>query len=268
MNTEMRKKRNVFGKAVFLSSIAAFGGWLLSRKIRRNNQHSASISKKLRYDRKSLGGGFKKTYARPLHWQKKEMMAALLIFSGVAVLFSFDEEFSRWFRKQEKYIPQPVKDFGWYYGSPEINYPLNLALYLFGIMTENESFRRTGIRLLTAASAAGLVQTISKKTIGRARPYKEEGKASFQPFTNRQDYYSFPSGHSILSFTTGYAISKESQDPILKLAIMTVASIAPASRLWAGAHWLTDVYLSLALSLSAVESVDSYLNNERNYLEE
>lgn len=265
MNQEMRKKRNAFGKTVFLTSISALAGWLLSRRFRKDKTDKLSDIRTFRYDLRSLGGGFKRIYTKPLHWQKKEMMAALLIFAGVGILFSFDEEFSRWFRKQERYIPRFLKNFGWYYGSPEINYPLNLALYLLGIMTGNASFRRTGIRLLTAASAAGLVQTISKKAIGRARPYKEEGKASFQPFTNKQDYYSFPSGHSILSFTTGYAISKEFENPMQKLGIMSVASIAPASRLWAGAHWLTDVSLSLALSLSAVESVDSYLSQERNY---
>lgn len=262
----MRKRRNAFGRVVFLSAVAALAGALLRQKVSRSHKKSpASLLKLMRYDQKSLAGGFKRTYQRILHWQKKELISALLILSGMAILFRFDEEFSRWFRRQEAYIPEFLRHFGWYYGSPEINYPLNLALYLLGIMTGNASFRRTGVRLLAAASAAGLFQTISKKTIGRARPYTEEGKASFQPFTNKQAYYSFPSGHSILSFTTGYAIGKEFKNPVLKTTIISIASIAPASRLWAGAHWLTDVVLSLALSLASVESVDSYLLKERDY---
>ena len=41
--------------------------------------------------------------------------------------------------------------------------------------------------------------------------------------------------------------------------------IAPISRLWAGAHWLSDVGLSMAISVVVVDAIDNYLNQERDY---
>lgn len=38
--------------------------------------------------------------------------------------------------------------------------------------------------------------------------------------------------------------------------------ITPVSRLWAGAHWVTDVALGIAISVAVVDSIDNYLKKE------
>jgi hypothetical protein len=219
----------------------------------------------LKYDGVSAFGGLKTTYTQPLKWQKDDFITAGAIVAGTAVLYIFDEETTEWFRGQEDDIPGIVKDFGWYYGSPQNNYAINGAVYLYGLFTKNEKLRRTGVLMISAASAAGLIQTISKTALGRARPGTNEGKGSFKPFSNEGAYHSFPSGHTILSFTTAYALSKQFDNMFVKAGIWGVGLIAPVSRLWSGAHWFTDVALSLALSVVVVDTIDNYLNSDRNY---
>ena len=119
--------------------------------------------------------------------------------------------------------------------------------------------------MISAATASGIIQSITKTAVGRARPTAEEGKASFKPFSKEGTYHSFPSGHTILSFTTMYALSKQFENPFAKAGLMGVGLIAPVSRLWNGAHWLTDVGLSLALSVAVVNTIDKYLNTDRDY---
>ena len=219
----------------------------------------------MKYDGASAFGGLKKAYTSPLHWQKDDFIVAGAVVAGTAALYIFDEETSEYFVRQGENAPSVVRDFGWYFGSPQNNYGITGAVYLVGLFTKNEKIRKTGVLMISAATASGIIQSISKTAVGRARPTAEEGKASFKPFSKEGTYHSFPSGHTILSFTTMYALSKQFESPFVKAGLMGVGLIAPLSRLWDGAHWLTDVGLSLALSVAVVDTIDKYLNTERDY---
>ncbi|APG60723.1 phosphatase PAP2 family protein [Christiangramia salexigens] len=219
----------------------------------------------LKYDGLSALGGVTKTYTQPLKWQKDDFITAGAIVAGTAVLYIFDDEANKWFRDQEDDVPMLIQDFGWYYGSPQNNYAINGAVYLYGLFTRNEKIRKTGVLMISAATAAGIIQSISKTAVGRARPGENRKKNEFEPFSKEGAYHSFPSGHTILSFTTAYALSKQFKSPFVKAGILGVGLIAPASRLWEGAHWLTDVGLSMALSVVVVDTIDKYLNKERDY---
>ncbi|MDX1762592.1 MAG: phosphatase PAP2 family protein [Christiangramia sp.] len=219
----------------------------------------------MKYDGASAFGGLKKAYTSPLHWQKDDFIVAGAVVAGTAALYIFDEETSEYFVRQGENAPSVVRDFGWYFGSPQNNYGITGAVYLVGLFTKNEKIRKTGVLMISAATASGIIQSISKTAVGRARPTAEEGKATFKPFSKEGTYHSFPSGHTILSFTTMYALSKQFESPFVKAGLMGVGLIAPLSRLWDGAHWLTDVGLSLALSVAVVDTIDKYLNIERDY---
>ncbi|MCG9971095.1 phosphatase PAP2 family protein [Christiangramia crocea] len=219
----------------------------------------------LKYDGVSAFGGLKKTYSQPIRWQKDDFLTAGAIVTGTAVLYIFDDEANEWFRNQEDDVPMFIQDFGWYYGSPQNNYAVNGAVYLYGLFTRNEKVRRTGVLMISAATTAGIIQSILKTAVGRARPKEGAGKGDFKPFSSEPNYHSFPSGHTILSFTTAYALSKQFENPFVKAGILGVGLIPPASRLWEGAHWFTDVGLSLALSVLVVDSIDNYLKRERDY---
>ncbi len=219
----------------------------------------------LKYDGLSALGGLKKAYTQPLKWKKDDFLIAGAIFAGTAVLYIYDEETTEWFIDQEPDIPEIIKDFGWYYGSPQNNYAINGAVYLYGLISKNEKVRKTGVLLISAASTAGIIQSFSKTIVGRARPLTGAGKDGFKPFSNEGAYHTFPSGHTILSFTTAYAIGKQFENPFIKGGIYALGMVAPISRLWAGAHWVTDVALSMAISIVVVDSIDNYLNQERDY---
>ncbi len=214
-----------------------------------------------KYDASLAWGGFKNVFASPFKWDQDDWATAAAIGIGTAGLHILDDDASRYFKRQEKDIPSIIRDFGWYFGSPQNNYGVNGGIYLVGLFTKNEKIRRTGILMITSASAAGLVQTVAKKVTGRARP-SDGGKFTFKPFKPGGGYHSFPSGHTILSFTTFYSLSKQFDNPWIKGGLITAGMISPVSRLWAGAHWLTDVALSVALTVVVVDSVDNYLDKQ------
>lgn len=201
-------------------------------------------------------------YSRPVHWKGNDWVTfgAITLATGLTNLY--EDQFNTYFIEQGKDIPTSIKEFGFYFGKPLTNYGLTGSVYFLGLVTNNDKIRHTGILLISSATAGGIIQSVSKTLVGRARPSAGEGKLSFQPFSNEPAYHSFPSGHAILSFTTAYAIGKQINNPYLKYGIYGIGMITPVSRLWKGAHWLTDVGLGIAISVVVVDSVDKYLKKE------
>ena len=223
------------------------------------------IWQNLKYDASNMAGGFLNAYTQPTRWKKDDYIKLGATAAGITLLHFADEDINDYFNKQEPHVPGVIKDFGWYFGSPQNNYGLTGAVYLFGLFTNNEEVRQTGVLMITSASAAGLIQQVSKSLAGRARPSAGFGSNHFKPLGGSAAYRSFPSGHTVLSVTTMYALSKQFKNPWVKAGFWTVGMVAPVSRLWAGAHWFTDVALSAVLSVAIVEGVDSYLKRNQKY---
>ncbi|WP_299312588.1 phosphatase PAP2 family protein [uncultured Aquimarina sp.] len=230
------------------------------------SEHEMTRWQMLKYDGVSAFGGVKNAYTQPFRWKSKDWATLGGIVAGTALIYLIDEPASDFFTDQEDDIPSFIKETGFRFGKPLINYGLTTGVYAFGLITKNEKVRKTGVLLIASATAGGIIQTISKTLAGRARPYTGKGKDSFQFYASEADYHSFPSGHAILSFTTAYAISKQFNNPYVKGGIYALGLVSPISRLWSGAHWLTDVTLGIVLSVVIVDGIDNYLNKKERYV--
>lgn len=219
----------------------------------------------IKHDGVSAFGGIKHVYTNPLRWKGKDWATFAGIAAGSALLLTIDEPANDFFSDQEDDIPHIVKETGFRFGKPLLNYGLTTGVYALGILTKNEKIRKTGVLLIASATAGGIIQTMSKTLAGRARPSTGRGSTNFTFYSKDAGYHSFPSGHAILSFTTAYAISKQFKNPYVKGGIYALGLISPVSRLWAGAHWLTDVVLGVAISVVVVDGIDNYLNKNKRY---
>lgn len=228
-------------------------------------QDSLSILKLAMYDTKAIVKGAGHVFTGPLRWDKHEWLTAGTIVGGTALLYFVDDETSEYFRDQREDVPEGLIEFGERFGSPQVAYSITAGTYLFGLLTKNENIRRVGVLMTSSAAAAGLLQTVLKSTVGRSRPENNRGKFDFRPFSGQAGWRSFPSGHTILSVTLAHSVAKQFDNIWIKAGIYAVGAVAPAQRLWRGAHWLTDVALSTALSIIIVDSVDNYLNTKNLY---
>jgi len=226
--------------------------------------NSETIWNMLKYDTESIVGGMGYAYTRPLHWQRSQWLTFAGVTAGTGALYLFDEESSTFFMNQKDAIPKSIRDYGYKVGSPQNNYMFTGAVYLTGLLTKNEKLRRTGVLLISSASAAGLLQQVSKTIVGRARPTSGKSKDTFAPFSFDKNYDSFPSGHTILAFTNAYAIAKQFKSPWVKGGIYAVGMVPGVSRLWEGKHWFSDVALGVAISIFTVEAIDKYLDRRYN----
>lgn len=225
----------------------------------------ARIWQDFKYDIESIGGGFLNAFTQPVRWEKDDYMIAGATVTGISLLYLVDEETSEFFRRQQNDIPKGILDAGWYFGRPEVSYGLTAGVYLFGLFTDDEKVREAGALLFTSAAATGVFQQTMKTFTGRGRPGLDKGKNQFRLFRGGHAYGSFPSGHTILSTTVIYGLSKQFESPWIKGGLYTLGLITPMNRLVEGAHWFTDVALSVVVSVAIVEGVDSYLKRKKRY---
>nr|WP_322625062.1 phosphatase PAP2 family protein [uncultured Flavobacterium sp.] len=223
-----------------------------------------TIGHRFAYDMGSIYRGVLFTYSRPAHWQKDDFITAGAFLGSSAFLTLADESMADYFSKQGKKVPEGWHKAGWYMGKPQYNYTFTLGFYAAGLITKNQKIRRAGVVMITAATTGGLLQTVFKQVAGRARPSAGVSHMSFKPFSKEEAYHSFPSGHTILSTTVFYSLSKQFSNPWVKAGFYTAGLLTPASRMWDNAHWISDVFVGAGIGIICVESAERFLKlNER-----
>jgi hypothetical protein len=216
------------------------------------------------YDLGNIFGGVGYAYSRPLHWQGNDFANFGYLTGSTLLLFTVDDEINDWTNGFREDVPNLVLDYGHEYGSPENNYMLTGGVYLAGLFTKNEKLRRTGVLLISSATAGGFLQQVSKRIIGRARPKSGANSSTFDPLhlDRVYNYDSFPSGHAMLAFSNAYAIAKQFKSPWIKAGLYTLGSIPGFVRVVDNFHWFSDVAFSTVLSIFIVESIDRYLDSK------
>lgn len=215
-----------------------------------------------KYDFGNMFKGIGHSYARPFHWQGRHWAQFAGVVAGTALVYTADYETSRFVRANRESVPNWIRDYGSFYGSPQNNFLATSGVYVVGLFTKNEELRRTGVLLVASAASSGLLQQVLKSAVGRARPESGLGKDTFDPFNSNRRFHSFPSGHALLAFTNAYAIGKQFKSPWAKAGIYTIGAIPGISRVWDGQHWLSDFVFAIAISVATVESIDRYLDRK------
>tara|TARA_B110001454_G_scaffold219116_1_gene250115 strand:+ start:2181 stop:3065 length:885 start_codon:yes stop_codon:yes gene_type:complete len=216
------------------------------------------------YDLGNMAGGMGYAYSRPLYWKSNQLANFGYVAAATSALYLVDDHVDNWGNNWRGDVPRWLADYGNEYGSPNNNFMLTGAVYVTGLLTKNPKLRRTGVLLISSASASGLLQQVSKRIVGRARPKANVGKSTFDPlhFDRVYNYDSFPSGHVMLGFTNAYALAKHFDNPWVKAGLYTVGSIPGFARIVDRFHWLSDVVFSTALSIFIVEAIDKYLDTK------
>ena len=236
----------------------------------QNNNYNLDLNvnktkwQNFKYDIGNVFGGVGYAYSRPLHWEKKQWTNFGYTAAGTASLFFVDDEFNGWVDGFRSDVPRWLANYGNDVAAPGNNYMITSAVYLTGLFTDNEKLRRTGVLLISSATATGFFQQVFKRIVGRARPKTGENSNVFQPlhFVDFENYDSFPSGHAMLAFTNAYAIAKQFENPWIKAGIYTVGSIPGLIRIVDKFHWISDIAFSTVFSIFVVEAIDRYLDKK------
>ena len=212
-----------------------------------------------------MGKTIIEAYKRPFKWKKKEwlMTGGVLAVSAAATLL--DRPIYDYYEIQRGKSPffTNVAKVGDFMGQPEHNYPFMFTMWGLGVITKNEWMRDTGILLITSVTSSGLIQTALKDLVGRARPAAGKGPYHFKPFSGAA-YHSFPSGHSMLALASAYVLAHQIDFMPLRIIVFAIPVVTAWSRIYDGAHYLSDIVLGSALGIAFAEAVLSIYPKLKN----
>lgn len=138
-----------------------------------------------------------------------------------------------------------------------------LVIYTIGFFKNNKELKEKGIFIGETVLISSILTTVLKMTAKRKRPYE-----SYPEIENLSTVgsYSFPSGHTSLTFATATALSISFPKWYIIVPSYTFASAVGYSRLHLGVHYPSDVLFGAILgsgSAFLTIKINKWLNPER-----
>jgi membrane-associated phospholipid phosphatase len=113
------------------------------------------------------------------------------------------------------------------------------GIYLTGLVTKNEHEQEVGIRTAEAVADSVILYGAMKAIVQRQRPFSGTGEGKF--FSGNWLHGSFPSGHSMFTWTIASSIAHQYHSLPLDLLVYGLASTVSVTRVTAGQHFPSDV---------------------------
>lgn len=181
----------------------------------------------------------------PARWNRSDWLEASLV-TGVAVgLYTQDDHIQRWIQKHKNTTTANLFEDTRKLSFISISALVGLAAY--GYISPDDKARTTFLLstesfVLTSIFAQGL-----KRTTGRHRPYTGDPHDTWSGFTNKGDYFSFPSGDASSAFAIASVVATEYDNMIVPPLVYGVSTLIALKRLHNNGHWSSDVFVGSAL---------------------
>lgn len=201
------------------------------------------------------------TYAKPIHWKNKDWMVLGGFLAGTAALTFLDEPAKRLFERNQAYFPNELADIGYHYGKPYSAVAFTSVFYLTGVLFNDRWAKDTGLELGATLLTSGLLQTVMKEVIGRARPGTDAGPYKFKiPSKGSIAYHSFPSGHAAVAFGISIILARRIESMPIKILFYSLAATTALSRMHSNDHWLSDIAFGAAMAWACNRAVAKRLS--------
>lgn len=201
---------------------------------------------------------------QPTRWEGSDWLKLGLAGAGTFLVMQIDQPVRDvMMRDRSYYNSAPIK-IGRYWGDNYTTVIAAGAFGLHGLLTGNTSTKKIGFEIVQAALYSGGITTALKLAVGRARPYTNQGTATYKPFTIWDDaYHSFPSGHTQLAFALSTVLSRNVDSGALKVLAFVPAAMTAFSRVYQDYHWASDCIASAVIGyIVATWVVDLHDNKE------
>ena len=190
---------------------------------------------------KTDGNSFVKRHA-VFYW----LVGLAIAATAVALSFHFDDSISDFMAQHQS---RAMRDFMRYvslFGDWPSHVALGLLLLGIAWIRDSKKWMRIFLAMLVAMSIAGVTGHVIKRTIPRPRPsVKTEIHWGGSRFSSK--YHSFPSGHvgaSTAFFCTLFLANRR-----IGLACLPIPILIAFSRMYIGAHYLSDVVCAAILGV-------------------
>ena len=190
-----------------------------------------------------------------------------LIYSSALVLataasFSLDKEMKNIASRNQNSALKSLTNIGEKYGSGLYSVLLSAGLFTTGLMTDNKKVMNSGRIMAEALIVSGVAVQLIKIVSGRSRPYLNQGNTKFNWFETDNDYNSFPSGHTVVAFTTSSVLAATIKNTYASIALYSLAGLTAYQRIYTNNHWFSDTVLAAIIG-TVVGNVLVKINDDR-----
>lgn len=202
-----------------------------------------------------MGRDFIKVVRSPGEWDKNDFLGIGIVLGTGALLFAFDDDIHDWFQGNKTPTSEDYSKVFSTFGSGYFITGLAASLYITGELTNNANLRKTALLSFESWMISGVLVGAFKVMIGRSRPSKGEGKASFHPFSFQSGFRSLPSGHSSSAFAVAAVIAGQSKKFYVDFLSYTLATCVALSRVHDNKHWMSDVFIGSVIGYAVGKKI-------------
>jgi membrane-associated phospholipid phosphatase len=165
-------------------------------------------------------------------------------FAVAAAMIPFDKHISAQLPSGHGGPSRTISDVGLYGTAASVG-----VLYIYGVLRHDDHARETGLLGTESLMNSVLPPAALSLVFGRYRPFQgpmgEQGEGDF--FRNNVYAASFPSGHSIYTWSMATTIADEYPSTPNKLVWFGVGTTVAISRITAREHFVSDVIAGSAI---------------------
>jgi membrane-associated phospholipid phosphatase len=182
------------------------------------------------------------------------LLGGLLVAVIISASFYFDETVRQFMRDHQNPTTRAFMENVSRFGDWPEHAVIGLVLIALAQWRGNAEWKRILVAMLIALAIAGLIGRAIKISTGRARPSVKAEHMWNGPRMSGAKYHSFPSGHvdASVGFFGVLLLARRK----VGLACLPIPILIGFSRLYLGAHWLSDVIC--AAMLGAVSALVVY----------
>jgi membrane-associated phospholipid phosphatase len=192
----------------------------------------------------------------PVRWDGSDWLRAAGTGGATAASSLLDNDVRSFMQRNQSRANDGINSVGEPYGLGLNMILLSAAGYLAGLAFDHAWIRETSLLAGTSILVAGTVSTIVKFSVGRGRPYLNEGHGRFRPFAfSSDDYVSFPSGHTIVAFAFSTVLAERIDNVWASMGLYGLAGATAFARMYSDEHWFSDVVFGAGVSIAVGKSV-------------
>jgi undecaprenyl-diphosphatase len=197
-------------------------------------------------------GNFIVKRATVFYWLIGIVIAAI----AIAIAFHFDDTVRDFITRHQNAVMRKFMRNVSLFGDWPSHLVLGLLLLGIAWRRQSKKWMRIFLSMLVAMAIAGIAGTVIKRTIPRARPsVKTELRWGGPRFSTK--YHAFPSGH-VLASTAFFAVLIFARRRV-GLACLPIPILIGLSRMYLGAHYLSDVVCAAVLGIMCAAIVWLFL---------
>lgn len=170
------------------------------------------------------------------------------IAGATAGSFFIDKSIRKTVAKNHNGTMDDITEIGHKYGNAVYMILLSGTAYLTGKIIKNNDISETSRMIMETLAYAGIITTVLKVGLGRARPYLDKGPYDFFNFSINNDYLSLPSGHTTVAFAISSVLSAKINNTYASIALYGLAGLTMYQRIYSDKHWFSDTILGAAIS--------------------